>query len=140
LIGPGEQIEYSLEKTVNYSILPLFAFFNTGILVVGMYFNVFTAVNLGIIAGLCIGKPLGIVGFCWISSKLGLASLSKDISWMQLIGAAFLAGVGFTMSLVVAAAAFEGQVLDGAKLSILLASALSAIIGLVILRSAIKIN
>ncbi len=140
LIGPGEQIEYSLEKTVNYSILPLFAFFNTGILVVGMYFNVFTAVNLGIIAGLCIGKPLGIVGFCWISSKLGLASLSKDISWMQLIGAAFLAGVGFTMSLVVAAAAFEGQVLDGAKLSILLASALSAIIGLVILKRAIQIN
>jgi len=140
LIGPGDQVEYSLEKTVNYSILPLFAFFNTGILVVGTYFNVFTSINLGILIGLCIGKPLGIVGFCWLASKFKVASLSQDISWSQLIGAACLAGVGFTMSIVVADSAFEGETLDGAKLSILIASSLSALIGLFILNRAIKVS
>lgn len=140
LIGPGEKIEYSLEKTVNYTILPLFAFFNTGILVAGTYFNVFTSINLGIIVGLCIGKPLGIVGFCWLATKFKIASLSKEISWHQLIGAAFLAGVGFTMSIVVAASAFEGEILDGAKLSILIASALSAIFGLFILKRAVNFS
>ena len=138
LIGPGEQIEYSLEATVNYSILPLFAFFNTGILVVGTYFNVFTPINLGIIVGLCIGKPLGIVGFCWLADKFKIASLSSGISWSQLFGAACLAGVGFTMSIVVAGAAFEGEVLDGAKLSILIASGLSAVFGLFILKRAVS--
>ncbi len=138
LIGPGEQIEYSLEATVNYSILPLFAFFNTGILVVGTYFNVFTPINLGIIVGLCIGKPLGIVGFCWLADKFKIASLSSGISWPQLFGAACLAGVGFTMSIVVAGAAFEGEMLDGAKLSILIASGLSAVFGLFILKRAVS--
>ena len=138
LIGPGEQIEYSLEATVNYSILPLFAFFNTGILVVGTYFNVFTPINLGIIVGLCIGKPLGIVGFCWLADKFKIASLSSGISWPQLFGAACLAGVGFTMSIVVAGAAFEGDMLDGAKLSILIASGISAVFGLFILKRAVS--
>lgn len=140
LTGPGEELEHSLEKGVNYLILPLFAFFNTGIVLLGVQFNVITPVNLGIILGLCIGKPLGIVGFCWLASKFDLATLSNEISWAQLIGAACLAGVGFTMSIVVADAAFDGAVLNGAKLSILIASTLSAIIGLFILQRAIKVS
>lgn len=140
LTGPGEELEHSLEKGVNYLILPLFAFFNTGIVLLGVQFNVITPVNLGIILGLCIGKPLGIVGFCWLASKFDLATLSNEISWAQLIGAACLAGVGFTMSIVVADAAFDGAVLNGAKLSILIASTLSATIGLFILQRAIKVS
>jgi len=137
LSGPGKKLENSLEGAVNYVILPLFAFFNTGILLVGVHFNVITSVNVGIVIGLCIGKPLGIIGFCWIAYKFNVASLSSEISWPQLIGVSFLAGVGFTMSIVVANAAFDGEVLSGAKLSILIASALSAIIGLLILRWAV---
>lgn len=140
LIGPGEHIEYSLEKTVNYSILPLFAFFNTGILLAGAYFDLFTPINLGIIIGLCIGKPLGIVGFCWLASKLKLASLSREITWFQLISAACLAGVGFTMSIVVGASAFEGETLNGAKLSILIASTISALIGLLLLKKSVSFS
>ncbi|MEC5165653.1 NhaA family Na+:H+ antiporter [Flavobacterium sp. PL11] len=140
LTGPGEDLEHSLEKGVNYLILPLFAFFNTGIVLLGVQFNVITPVNLGIILGLCIGKPLGIVGFCWLASKFNLATLSNEISWPQLIGAACLAGVGFTMSIVVASAAFDGAVLNGAKLSIIIASALSAIVGLFILNRAINVS
>ncbi|SHG35077.1 sodium/proton antiporter, NhaA family [Flavobacterium segetis] len=139
LTGPGEDLEHSLEKGVNYLILPLFAFFNTGIVLVGVQYNIITPVNFGIIVGLCIGKPLGIVGFCWMASKFNLASLSKEITWLQLIGAACLAGVGFTMSIVVASAAFDGSILNGAKLSVLIASALSAIFGLLILKRAINI-
>jgi NhaA family Na+:H+ antiporter len=138
LSGPGEKLEHSLEGVVNYVILPLFAFFNTGILLVGVHFNVITTVNIGIVIGLCIGKPLGIISFCWIAFKFNIASLSSEISWPQLIGVSFLAGVGFTMSIVVAGAAFDGEVLSGAKLSILVASALSAIIGLIILKWAVN--
>jgi NhaA family Na+:H+ antiporter len=138
LTGPGEQLEHSLEGAVNYMILPLFAFFNAGILLVGVHFKLFTSINFGILIGLCIGKPLGIIGFCWLASKFNLASLSSEISWPQLIGAACLAGVGFTMSIVVAGAAFEGDALNGAKLSILIASAISAIIGLLLLKRAVN--
>jgi len=140
LTGPGEKLEESLVTPVNYFILPLFAFFNTGILVVGTYFDVFTPINLGVIIGLCVGKPLGIMGFCWIASKLKWAALSSEFNWSQLLGAACLAGVGFTMSIVVAGSAFEGEVLDGAKLSILIASFISAIAGLFILNRSLKPN
>jgi NhaA family Na+:H+ antiporter len=139
LTGPREKLEHSLEGVVNYTILPLFAFFNTGILLVGAHFNLLTPINFGIVIGLCIGKPLGIVGFCWLASKFNLATLSNEISWPQLIGVACLAGVGFTMSIVVASAAFESEVLNGAKLSILIASALSAVLGILILKRAVNV-
>jgi NhaA family Na+:H+ antiporter len=69
-------------------ILPLFAFFNTGIVLVGFTLMCFHQLILGIIVGLCIGKPLGIIGFCWLASKFKLATLSNEISWLQLTGAA----------------------------------------------------
>lgn len=134
---PAYYLEHFLERWVNYLVLPLFAFVNTGILIAGSAFNLFDPVALGIILGLCVGKPVGIVGFCWVASKTGLASLSEEISWGQLTGGAALAGVGFTMSLVVAGAAFEGPMLESAKLSILLASTLAAALGLVILKMAL---
>jgi len=140
LTGPGEKMEHSLVTPTNYFILPLFAFFNTEILVIGTYFDVFTPLNIGIIVGLCIGKPLGIMGFCWVAEKLKWASLSPDFNWSQLLGAACLAGVGFTMSIVVAGSAFEGEVLDGAKLSILIASFMSAVMGLFILNRSLTAN
>ena len=130
---PSDDLMHSLENVVNYLILPLFAFFNTGILIAGGDYNVLQPGNIGILLGLCIGKPLGIVGACWLASKFKLAQLSNQISWKSLLGGACLAGVGFTMSIVVASSAFEDAQLTGAKISILLASTLSAIIGLVIL-------
>lgn len=130
---PGYYLEHGLERWVNFLILPLFAFFNTGILIAGTQLNIFEPINLGIIVGLCMGKPLGIVGASWIATRLKIARLSSEISWPQMWGAGCLAGVGFTMSIVVASTAFEGDIMNTAKLSILIASALSAIIGLLIL-------
>ncbi|MEM9935173.1 MAG: Na+/H+ antiporter NhaA [Bacteroidota bacterium] len=135
---PSYYLEHSLEKWVNYLILPLFAFFNTGILLRGSQLNLLEPVNIGIILALCVGKPLGIFGASWIASKTGLAQLSSEISWVQVLGAGCLAGVGFTMSIVVASAAFKGEILDAAKISILVASFISAVVGLFILYKAKK--
>ena len=132
---PSDTLEHSLERVVNFFILPLFAFFNTGILLSGMKLDLVEPGNLGIILGLAVGKPLGIVGACWIASKLKIAQLSSDISWPLLLGGSALAGVGFTMSIVVAASAFSGDLLAASKVSILIASTVSAIAGLVILRT-----
>ncbi|MEM6524709.1 MAG: Na+/H+ antiporter NhaA [Bacteroidota bacterium] len=133
---PGYYLEHSLEKWVNYLVLPIFAFFNTGILMTGseeLSTSLFTTINTGIILGLCIGKPLGIFLFCWLASKLRMAHLSPAIDWKSLLGAGCLAGVGFTMSIVVASTAFSGPTLDTAKLSVLIASLIASVIGLLIL-------
>ncbi len=132
---PSDNLMHSLEKVVNFVILPLFAFFNTGILLSGTDLNLAAPVSLGVILGLAVGKPLGIVGACWIASKAKIAQLSSEISWQKLIGASALAGVGFTMSIVVASSAFHDEVLTSSKVSILIASTLSAVIGIMILRA-----
>lgn len=130
---PSEELQHSLEKVVNYFILPLFAFFNTGILLSGIELNLMQPGNLGVLLGLVVGKPLGIVGACWIASKTKAAQLSSEINWPQLFGASCLAGVGFTMSIVVASSAFHGELLTASKVSILIASTISAVVGLGIL-------
>ncbi len=135
---PSDYLMHSLEKVVNFFILPLFAFFNTGILLSGSELDLLAPGSLGILAGLTIGKPLGIVGACWIASRLKIAQLSSEIDWKQLIGASTLAGVGFTMSIVVASSAFREELLTSSKISILIASTLSALIGLMVLNRVTK--
>ena len=133
---PGVHLQHALEGWTNYLVLPLFAFANTGILVVGSSFSLAAPETLGVVLGLALGKPLGIVGACWIAVRLGLARLSSEVSWVQMIGAGSLAGVGFTMSIFIATAAFEGAQLEAVKLAVLLASAASASIGMLILHRA----
>ncbi|MDO6731650.1 Na+/H+ antiporter NhaA [Marinovum sp. 2_MG-2023] len=132
---PGFHLQHRLEGWSNFLILPLFAFFNTGIaLAAGLSFV--APEVLGVIVGLFIGKPLGICLFVWIGVKTGIARLSSDVSWRQLFGAASLCGVGFTMSIFIASAAFVEPALGGVKLAILIASLLSAVTGSLILLSA----
>lgn len=135
---PSDYLMHSLENVVNFFILPLFAFFNTGILISGGELDLMAPVSLGILLGLVVGKPLGIVGACWIASKARIAQLSSEINWKTLIGASTLAGVGFTMSIVVASSAFKDSVLVSSKISILIASTLAALLGLAILRMVTK--
>ena len=97
----------------------------------------FEPVSLGIIAGLFIGKQLGVFSFAWLAIRLKLASLPDKVSWTQLYGAAILCGIGFTMSLFIASLAFEhvGQeYIRQVRLGILTASVLSAVIGYSLLR------
>ncbi len=130
---PGFHLQHALEGWTNFLVLPLFAFFSTGVLIIGSHFDILAPAALGVIAGLVVGKPLGIVLFCWLAIKFGLAKLSPDISWPQLLGAGCLAGVGFTMSIFIASAAFQGPQLESVKLAILAASSIAAVIGTLIL-------
>lgn len=133
LRDPGSQVEHGLQHWSNYLILPLFAFFNTGILLTGASFSIGESQNLGVILGLVIGKPVGIFVLSWLFVKTGLASLSSELSWLQILGAGCLAGVGFTMSIFIANVAFAETALNGVKLSILIASVCSAVLGMTIL-------
>jgi len=83
--------------------------------------------------GLVVGKPLGIVIFSWLAVRLGLARLPEGISWGVIAGGGFLAGIGFTMAIFIASLALEGNLLDAAKVGIIVGSFLSAIVGVIIL-------
>jgi NhaA family Na+:H+ antiporter len=94
-------------------------------------------VTAGIVLGLIVGKPVGIMLFSWLAIRLNLASLPLGTSWRFIHGAAWLGGIGFTMSLFIAAQAFEGTaLLFPAKAGILLGSTTAGLIGMSILRKA----
>lgn len=131
--APLHRMEHLLEPWVAYFIVPVFALFNAGFSLAGE--AAFTQpVILGAFLGLLLGKPLGVFGSSWLAVKLNLAQLPPAVSWTHLLGAGVLAGIGFTMSLFVADLAFgQSQLLDYAKLGVLCASLVSALLGLLIL-------
>ena len=134
----SKELEHDLHYWVAFLILPLFAFVNAGVNLKGISVgDMLNSVPLGIMLGLFIGKQVGVFGFSWIAIKLGLASLPKHSSWMQLYGVAVLTGIGFTMSLFVDSLAYnDTQIYHYAdKLAILLGSFLSGLVGYIILRS-----
>ncbi len=124
-------IEHKLIIPVNFIILPLFALANTAILLPSdMLESLRNPLNYGIMAGLVIGKPLGILFFSYLLVMLKWGRLPARVSWMQLLGIGMLAGIGFTMSIFIATLAFTDQASqDIAKISVLLASLLSVILG-----------
>lgn len=97
-------------------------------------------VTSGVIAGLVIGKPIGILLFVGLAVSLGLAQLPSKVTWSQIIGVAFACGIGFTMSLFIAGLAFEhgsGENFGGDRLGILVGSVLSASLAYLVLRSSL---
>ncbi len=135
---PLERIENALHPWVSYAIVPLFAFCNAGLAVDAKAIGgLMEPIGLGVILGLVVGKPLGIVGMGWLAVKSGLASLPKGVGWRQLWGVGLLGGIGFTMSLFIADLAFgPGQSLLEAKLAILCASLLAGVAGYLVLLKA----
>jgi len=133
------EFEEKLHPWVAYLILPIFAFANAGVSFEGMNLNVLLEpVPLGIMLGLFIGKQLGVFGFAWLTIKLGLAPLPENANWMSLYGVSVLCGVGFTMSLFIGGLAFtDAEYMTQVRLSVLLGSFLSAIVGYIILLIAI---
>ncbi|MDE9450493.1 Na+/H+ antiporter NhaA [Aliiroseovarius sp. Z3] len=131
--APGVHVRHALENWINFLVLPLFAFFNTGLLITADSVHFTAPESLGTILGLVVGKPLGIFLFVYVAAKLGLGRLSSEINLMQVLGAGCLAGVGFTMSIFIANSAFTGIQLESVKLSVLLASVIAAVLGSVIL-------
>ena len=126
----ADKLEHRLGKLSNLFILPLFAFANTSI-VLNLNMNVADASNLvmGIMCGLVIGKPLGVVSFSFIATKLHISEKPEKASWISIIEVALLTGIGFTMSIFVSELAFsyDENVINLAKISILTASMTSII-------------
>lgn len=131
--SPLHRLEHLLHPWVAFLILPVFALFNAG-LSLGGGGGVLTPVTAGVFLGLLVGKPVGVLVFSWLATRLGWASLPEGVGWRSMVGVGLLAGIGFTMSLFVGGLAFEeGGLLDQAKLGVLSASVLAAMLGLAIL-------
>lgn len=140
--SPLEKLEHTLVKPVNFLIMPVFAFANTNIKFQSeMIDGLFSNLSLGIIAGLLIGKPLGISLMSFLAVKLKISSLPGAVKWAQITGAGILAGIGFTMSIFIALLSFTSTAHQvQAKFSILVASILAGTIGYVVLKALGKKN
>jgi len=137
-LTPLQRLEHSMHPLVAFIIMPLFALANAGISVSSDSLSLLTgSITLGVYFGLLIGKVTGVVGFVTILTRLGWAVLPKGFTRKHLIGAGFLAGIGFTMSLFISNLAFEQKIyVEQAKMGILLASLAAGLIGYYILKTA----
>jgi NhaA family Na+:H+ antiporter len=136
---PLHRIEHSLQPWVSFFIMPVFAFSNAGVHLLGQFQSSFGhPVTIGVFLGLLLGKPLGIMAFCWLAQKTRLATPPAGVQWGQIFGASCLCGIGFTMSLFISGLALTGEtVVDMAKIGTLAASVTAGIVGsLVLLRGA----
>ncbi len=130
--SPSYKLEDFLHKPVAFVILPLFALANTGIIVGTDSLGALANLNeIGIIAGLVIGKPIGIFIFSFASVSFGICRLPLDLNWKHVLGAGMLGGIGFTMSIFITNLAFtgNGQVINSSKLAILMASLVAGLLG-----------
>jgi NhaA family Na+:H+ antiporter len=130
-LSPVERLEAALHPWVAFGVMPLFALANAGVVLSSDALA--EPLVLAIMVGFVFGKPLGVVGFAWLAVRSGLAERSRGLGWATLGGGGMLAGIGLTMALLIADLAFEGALLDAAKLGILAASILSATAGLALL-------
>lgn len=142
--SPSQELEHVLHPWVAFLILPLFAFANAGVVLSGVSLGSLTSyLPLGIMAGLLIGKPLGISLFCWLALKLKLASLPVGTRFSDIMAIGMLCGIGFTMSIFITSLAFDemhSEMITLSKLGILLGSLLSAVIGYYMLKARFKVT
>jgi Na+:H+ antiporter, NhaA family len=132
--APILRLEHALHNFSAFVVMPLFAFANAGVKIGGSTEH--GQIALGVLGGLVIGKPLGIAAAALVCTKLGFGQLPAGVRWPSLIGIAFLAGIGFTMSLFIAALAFgETAPVNAAKSGILAGSFLAGISGAIILKT-----
>jgi len=131
------KLQHFLHKPVAFIIVPIFALVNTAILIpTNIVASLSTSNSLGIILGLLLGKLIGIFTFPYILVKTGLAILQDGLNWKNLLGIGFLGGIGFTMSMFISNLAFDDpNFISSSKLSILIASAVAASIGLIVFLS-----
>lgn len=134
--SPAHRLEHGLHPFVAFAIMPVFALANAGVILEGDIFAaLLSPVALGVMAGLVIGKQIGITTITWLAVKFGIAQKPEEISWRQIYGVGWLAGIGFTMSLFITALAFNDPLMiTQAKIGILGASLIAGIVGYVLLR------
>ncbi len=135
--SPLKDMEHDLHGVVAFAILPIFAFANAGVQMVGVTVDsFFHSVPVGIALGLFVGKQIGIFGLCWLAVKMGFVTLPESLNMKLLYGVSLLCGVGFTMSLFIGSLAFESSgvnLLFDERLGIILGSLLSGLAGYLVL-------
>ena len=129
--SPADRLLHQVHPYSSYLVVPLFALANAGIpLGASALSDAFgSSVAWGVFAGLVFGKLFGITAFSWIATRTGIATLPSDSNWTQVIGAAALGGVGFTVSLFIAGLAFNDELADVARIAILVGSVTAAALG-----------
>ncbi|CAN5272213.1 Na+/H+ antiporter NhaA [soil metagenome] len=135
--SPSYKLEHFLHKPVAFGILPIFALANTGIIIGADWATSLVSPNsLGIIGGLILGKPVGVMLLSFIAVSVGICRLPLDLNWKHVLGAGFLGGIGFTMSIFITNLAFVGStdIINASKMAILVASLIAGIIGFVWLK------
>lgn len=136
------KLQHFLHRPVSFIILPLFAFANTCILIQsGWMEELSSATSIGIIAGLALGKPIGVLLFSFVAIKTRISVMPLNVKWVHLAGAGLLAGIGFTMSIFITLIAFtDPQQITDAKIATLIASLISSIAGFALLSATGKVR
>ena len=127
-----EKVAHKISPTVNFFILPIFAFANSGVRIEGFSLEkISSPIIVGVTFGLFFGKQIGVMLSAYLSLKFGLAKLPRGTNWIEFYGASLFTGIGFTMSLFIASLAFSNDLknFDDAKIGVLLGSIFSVIAG-----------
>jgi Na+/H+ antiporter NhaA len=135
-ISANERLQYRLHPWTSFVIVPLFALANVGIDMNGQLLGdaLTSPITLGILFGYVVGKPLGVVAGAWLASRTWLGGARPALSWPEIVGGGAVAGIGFTVALLISSLAFEGQQLDEAKLGVLGAAVLASLAAWVVFR------
>jgi len=134
--APLLRLEHGLHAACVFLIMPVFALANAG---VGLTLSTIDATTIAVGLGLAIGKPVGITGAAWLACRMRLASLPEGVTWAAVHGCAWIAGIGFTMSLFIAGLAFgDTPRLEAARIGIMIGSLTAAVIGVFVLRPAVR--
>jgi Na+/H+ antiporter NhaA len=135
-VSPNERLQYRLHPWTSFVIVPLFALANAGIDIdADLLSDALTSpITLGIVFGYVVGKPVGVVGAAWLATRPRLGGLQRSLSWPEIVAAGAVAGIGFTVALLISSIAFDGQSLEEAKLGVLAAAILSSLISWAVFR------
>jgi Na+/H+ antiporter NhaA len=136
-ISANERLQYRLHPWTSFVIVPLFALANIGMEIDGQLLSdaVTSPVTLGILFGYVVGKPLGILGATWLASRPWMGGLRRTLSWPTIAGGGAVAGIGFTVALLISNIAFEGRQLEEAKLGVLGAAILASLVSWIVFRA-----
>jgi protein-disulfide isomerase len=137
-VSPNERLQQLYHPWTSYVIVPLFALANAGISIDGAFLAraYGSPLTLGIVIGYVVGKPVGVLGSVWLASRLSGGRLRPPVGWAAIAGGGAIAGIGFTVSLLIASIAFRGPELEEAKLGILTAALCAALLTWVVSRAA----
>ena len=137
--NPLVKLEHQLHGLSAFFIMPLFAFSNAGVILDFSAVSQNMMIVVGVVLGLIVGKPIGIVGFTYLAQKLKIVKKPDDLTWGEVIAVGFLGGIGFTMSIFITQLAFLDQsIIDAVKLGIFFASFIAGVLGVLLILRAYK--